>query len=115
MRGCECQCRPIKYTASTLEREWGQQLARGNDDACHFILDNVKKVKEWTVKLEVKDVEQPCSIWLLISHITLIINSHWQITLNTPTACHALSSSDGQAPVDDGPKLPHAEISEHGH
>ena len=78
MRGCECQCRPIKYTASTLEREWGQQLARGNDDACHFILDNVEKVKEWTVKLEVKDVEQPCSIWLLISHITLIINSHWQ-------------------------------------
>ena len=37
-------------------------------------------------------------------------NTHWD-----GVACYALSPSDGQAPVDDGPKLTYAEISEHGH
>ena len=82
--GCRCHCRPIKYTASTLEREWGQQLARGNDDACQFILNNIQKVKEWTVKVKVKFDEQPDSMYLLISYITPIITSHWQSFLTHP-------------------------------
>ena len=50
---CACNHRPVSYTPSGLEREWGERIADSSADPCAFIRSHSDEVDRWLAALQV--------------------------------------------------------------